>query len=280
MKKKSIRGIFLVPVFVMIIGSPFFTATGSAFSARQSPLALELLTGMPGNILDPDFPVILTVNLFSPLASAIHEQNRDREEGAEQKAFPEVSAQFDGKNWWEVLSLQSAEGEIEKEVPFLILTEPSQAGLPLGEGGVSSCRIAIQPGVLPDKAILSVLIGGGEEIIRSEKMEIRFKSGTLSQVQKLEAWIPYYLALKKTDEARSKADELIKLIPQASSPYSYMASVLEAVGDLEGAKENVLKAIELFGDHVAGEDPPFLYLEQLRRIQEKIAAKKKPAVTS
>jgi len=59
-----------------------------------------------------------------------------------------------------------------------------------------------------------------------------------------------------------------------------MASVLEAAGDLEGAKENVLKAIELFGEHVAGEDPPFLYLEQLRRIQEKIASKKKPAVTS
>lgn len=53
-----------------------------------------------------------------------------------------------------------------------------------------------------------------------------------------------------------------------------MAEVLEATGDLEGAKENVLKAIELFGEQRADEDPPFLYLEQLRRIQEKIAAKK------
>jgi hypothetical protein len=275
MNKKNTVWMFLVLAVVTVIGTPFFTAAGSILSAKQAPLALELLTGMPGNILDPDVPVVLTVNLFSPLASAIYEKNLDREEDTETQEIPEISIQFDGKNWWEVLSLQSQEGEAEKEIPFQILDEPSQTALLLGEGEVSSCRIAIQQGVLSEKAVLSVLIERDEGTIRSEKVEVRFKAETLSQVQKLEAWIPYYLALENTNEARSKADELIKLIPQASSPYSYMAQVLEADGDLEGAKENILKAIELYGEHIAGEDPPFLYLEQLKRIQEKIEAKKK-----
>ncbi len=265
----------LALVFFATIGASFTATADSILSARQSPLALELLTGMPGNILDPDVPVVLTVNLFSPLASAIHEQSLDKEEGLEPEAFPEVSGQIDGKNWWEVLSLRIQAGETEKEIPFQILDEPSQTALPLGEGGVSSFRIAVQPGVFPERAVLSVLIGRNEETFRSEKVEIRFKAGTLSQVQKLEIWIPYHLAMKNTDEARSKAEELIKAIPQASSPYSYMAQVLESIGDLEGAKENILKAIELFGEHIEGEDPPFLYLEQLQRIQEKIAAKKR-----
>jgi tetratricopeptide (TPR) repeat protein len=230
---------------------------------------------MPGNILDPDVPVVLIVNLFSPLASAIYEQNQDREEGTEPKEIPSISTQIDGKNWWENFSLQSSERETEKEIPFQILSKPSQVSQSLGEGGVSSCRIVIQPRILLEKTVLSVLIARDEEIIHSEKVEIQFKTGTLTPVQKLEAWIPYYLALEKTDEALLKTDALIKLSPQASSPYSYMAEVLEATGDLEGAKKNVLKAIELFGDQSADEDPPFLYLEQLRRIQEKIAAKKK-----
>ncbi len=275
MIKKKVMWSLFVPVFMFQIGALCFTSISTPIYARQAPLAIELLTGMPGNILDPDVPVVLTVNLFSPLASAIYEQNQDREEGTEPKEIPSISTQIDGKNWWENFSLQSSERETEKEIPFQILTKPSQINQSLGEGGVSSCRIAIQPGILPEKTVLSVLISLDEEIIRSDKEKIQFKTGTLTPLQKLEAWIPYYLALGQTDEALIKTKALIKLSPQASSPYSYMAEVLEAAGDLEGAKENVLKAIDFFGEQSADEDPPFFYLEQLRRIQEKIAVKKK-----
>ncbi len=274
MKRIKTVQIVILLFLVMTIGTSSSSAAVSTHYSGQSLLALELLSGMPGNILDPDVPVVLTVNLFSPLAAAIHEQNLDREEGTEPEEIPEVSTQIDGKNWREILSLRSQEGETEKEIPFQILREPTQAGLSLGEGGVGSCRIAIEQGILSEKAVLSVLIEQDEGAIRSEKVEVRFKAGTLSQVQKLEVWIPYYLALERMDEALLKVEELIELIPQASSPYSYKAEVLEATGDLEGAKENILKAIAIYGKLGPEEDPPFLYMEQLRRIHEKISAKK------
>ena len=252
------------------------TPVQDTLTGNPALLALELLTGMKDNILDPDAPIILTVNLFSPFASDIHEQNRDREQGTKVREFQEVSTQIDGKQWWERLSILSAGAEAgsEKKIPYQILMETSQISLPLSEGGVSFCRVFIEPGILPERSTLSAVIAIEKDIIRSEKVEIRFQTGTLSAQQKLEAWISFLLASGQTEEALLKADELIKLNPESSAPYSYKSDVLEAVGDLKGAKENALKAIMLYGDQSPEEDPPFLYLEQLQRIQKKIREKK------
>jgi len=255
--------------------SELATEVSKAQDVQVADLALELLTGMPDNVLDPDVPLLLTINLYSPLALIIHEQNRDRKADKEPREMPEISGLIEGKPWWESLSLSIPGEEMDKDIPFQILGEPVQSEMDLGEGGVSSCRIAVDPGILPAQAVLFVSIDSEKLQIRSKNVDIRIEPGVLTPIQKLEAWIPYHLAFGEMDLGVAKGRDLVALAPEFSSSYSYLAEALEAAGELEEAVDHVLKAIDLFEKAGEGEDPPFLYLEQLQRLQLKIKTKKR-----
>lgn len=247
---------------------PSGSATEFSEVSSEGPYRLELsLIG--GQPMSEGTPIFFDASIeFRPTSpdSSLHGEANASWAAA---ISPDSCRQAFPQQWWTRLRL-------ELEEPNGLSVPVKAKSRDVGQDCTLYSRIAISPGDSLAAGTYSVRAAwelGGVEV-RSEPVQVQISPASGNPVDETVHKARYQLGFETPETALRTLDESLPAAGQRAEIHSLRGQALEALGRLEGARDEYRIALDLTSD--APEDdalyePPSLYIRQLRALDERLA---------
>jgi len=273
MRKTLLIGIPLL-LLAAIAGGLLYFRFGSPqqLTNREGLARLRLGQAEPGQVLEPGVPILLRLDLSSPLAERLRTLSSEGPQSETKPVLPELPMGNAQQPWWESLRVMMQHNDVEQEIHFEVLrSRNAEFRLDRGEAGYALLGIDPVSPWKPGKYRLEGRIDISQAnigTIRSDPVTLTVQAGAMEEARKLATRSRYLRQTGHPSEAQQEAEKLIHADPESMEGYILKAEALEQQERYREARETYSAAMERFPED--SPERPELYLDALQRLDAQI----------